>query len=37
MSDESAPPYAYRESEGMWGKIFSSHTFTPILERAEGL
>jgi putrescine aminotransferase len=37
MTDESAPPYAYREPEGMWGKIFSSHTFTPILDRAEGI
>ena len=37
MTDAGAPSYGYREPEGMWGKIFSSHTFTPILGRAEGI
>jgi adenosylmethionine-8-amino-7-oxononanoate aminotransferase len=37
MGDESGPTYAYREAEGMWGKVFSSHPFTPILDRAEGI
>jgi adenosylmethionine-8-amino-7-oxononanoate aminotransferase len=37
MTDESAPRYSYRDAEGMWGKVFASHTFTPILERAEGI
>jgi adenosylmethionine-8-amino-7-oxononanoate aminotransferase len=29
--------FTYREPQGIWGKIFSSHTFTPVLERAEGI
>jgi taurine--2-oxoglutarate transaminase len=37
MTDASAPRYGYREPEGMWGRMFSSHPFTPILERAEGI
>ncbi|MBW2367472.1 MAG: aspartate aminotransferase family protein [Deltaproteobacteria bacterium] len=29
--------YNHRKPEGMWGSIFSSHTFEPILDRAEGI
>lgn len=25
-----------RESQGSWGRAFSYHPFTPILERSEG-
>jgi adenosylmethionine-8-amino-7-oxononanoate aminotransferase len=37
MTQAIEAKYTYRKPEGMWGKIFSSHTFTPILERAEGI
>ena len=37
MTEASTPKYGYRDSVGMWGKAFASHTFTPILERAEGI
>lgn len=30
-------PFGYREPEGAWASVFSSHRFTPVLERAEGL
>ena len=33
----TAEEYAYRQPEGMWSRVFSSHTFTPVLDRAEGI
>ena len=37
MTDESQSSFGYRKPEGMWSKVFSSHPFTPILDRAEGI
>jgi len=37
MTVTSLPPYSYRKNEGMWSKDLSSHSFEPILERAEGI
>ncbi len=37
MTVTSLPPYSYRKPEGMWSKDLSSHSFEPILERAEGI
>lgn len=37
MTVASLPPYHYRKPEGMWGKDLSSHSFEPVLERAEGI
>lgn len=30
MSMTEAENYTYRKPEGMWGKVFSDHLFTPI-------
>ncbi len=37
MANVREAEFGYREPQGIWGRIFSSHTFTPILERAEGI
>ncbi len=37
MASSGDVRFQYREPEGVWGRIFSSHSFTPILERAEGI
>lgn len=37
MTRGGSVEFGYREAEGMWGNIFSSHTFEPILDRAEGI
>jgi len=36
MSNNKAP-FGHRKPEGMWGNIFSSRTFEPIVDRAEGI
>ena len=37
MDNTAGGEYTYRKPEGMWGKVFSDHPFTPILDRAEGI
>lgn len=37
MAEEVTAKYAYRKPEGMWSKVFSNHSFEPIMERAEGI
>jgi len=33
----TAQEYIYRQPEGMWSRVFSSHVFTPVLDRAQGI
>ena len=37
MSKGKTGVFGYRGGEGMWSNIFSSHTFEPVLDRAEGI
>jgi adenosylmethionine-8-amino-7-oxononanoate aminotransferase len=37
MSIAKTAELSLRGSEGIWGKVFSYHPFTPVLERAEGI
>ncbi len=37
MAETITEKYGYRKPEGMWAKIFSNYSFSPVLERAEGI
>ena len=37
MSQAKNAAPGLRTPEGIWGKVFSHHPFTPVLEKAEGI
>jgi adenosylmethionine-8-amino-7-oxononanoate aminotransferase len=37
MAETVAEKYGYRKPEGMWGRVFSDHSFMPVIDRAEGI